>query len=76
MKIVAVKKGQVDGHEVNVAFKLDNGEILDVEKAYSYAKDGKLDGVAGVEREGSKYVRGVNDGDDSNNLDNLPTFED
>lgn len=76
MKIVAVKKGQNDGHEVNVAFKLDNGEILDVEQAYSYAQEGKLEGVVAAEREGTKYIRGVNDGDDNNNLDNLPTFED
>ena len=75
MKIVAVKKGQVDGHEVNVAFKLDNGEILDVEQAYEYAKDGKLDGIVATDRNGTKYIRGVNDGEDNNNLDNLPTFE-
>jgi len=75
MKIVAVKKGTVDGHEVNEAFKLDNGEVIDVETAYQYAKDGKLDGVAAVDREGTKYVRGVNDGEEDNNLDSLPTFE-
>lgn len=75
MKIVAVKKGQKDEHEINVAFKLDNGEILDLEQAYNYAKEGKIEGVAAVDREGTKYLRGVNDGDDSNNLDSLPTFE-
>ena len=74
MKIVAVKKGTVDGHEINEQFKLDNGEIIDVETAYQYAKDGKLEGVVAADREGSKYVRGVNDGDDNNNLDTLPTF--
>ena len=76
MKIVAVKKGQIDDHEVNVAFKLDNGEVLDVEQAYNYAQDGKLDGIVAADRNGIKYIRGVNDGDDNNNLDNLPTFED
>lgn len=75
MKIVAVKKGQQDGHEINVAFKLDTGEILNLDQAYEYAKEGKIDGVAAVDREGSKYLRGVNDGDESNNLDSLPTFE-
>lgn len=75
MKIIAVKKGQRDEHEINVAFKLDNGEILDLEQAYNYAKDGKIEGVVAAEREGTKYLRGVNDGDDSNNLDSLPTFE-
>lgn len=74
MKIVAVKKGTVDGHEVNEQFKLDNGEVIDVETAYQYAQDGKLEGVVAAEREGTKYVRGVNDGDDNNNLDSLPTF--
>jgi hypothetical protein len=74
MKIVAVKKGTVDGHEVNEQFKLDNGEIIDVETAYQYAKDGKLEGVVAADREGTKYVRGINDGDDNNNLDTLPTF--
>lgn len=75
MKIIAVKKGTIDSHEVNIAFKLDNGEILDVEQAYQYAEDGKLEGVVAADRNGTKYIRGVNDGDDSNNLDNLPTFE-
>lgn len=75
MKIIAVKKGQKDEHEINVAFKLDNGEILDLEQAYNYAKDGKIEGVVAADREGTKYLRGVNDGDDSNNLDSLPTFE-
>lgn len=75
MKIVAVKKGQKDEHEINVAFKLDNGEILDLEQAYNYAKEGKIEGVVAADREGTKYLRGVNDGDDSNNLDSLPTFE-
>ena len=74
MKIVAVKKGTVDGHEINEAFKLDNGEIIDVETAYQYATEGKLEGVVGAEREGTKYIRGINDGDDENNLDSLPTF--
>lgn len=74
MKIVAVKKGTVDGHEVNEQFKLDNGEVIDVETAYQYAKDGKLEGVVAADREGTKYVRGINDGDDNNNLDSLPTF--
>lgn len=74
MKIVAVKKGTVDGHEVNEQFKLDNGEVIDVETAYQYAQDGKLEGVVAAEREGTKYVRGINDGDDNNNLDTLPTF--
>ena len=74
MKIVAVKKGTVDGHEVNEQFKLDNGEVIDVETAYQYAQDGKLEGVVAAEREGTKYVRGINDGDDNNNLDSLPTF--
>lgn len=75
MKIIAVKKGQKDEHEINVAFKLDNGEILDLEQAYNYAKEGKIEGVVAADREGTKYLRGVNDGDDSNNLDSLPTFE-
>lgn len=75
MKIIAVKKGQKDEHEINVAFKLDNGEILDLEQAYNYAKDGKIEGVVAADREGTKYLRGVNDGDNSNNLDSLPTFE-
>ena len=75
MKIVAVKKGQKDEHEINIAFKLDNGEILDLEQAYNYAKEGKIEGVVAADREGTKYLRGVNDGDDSNNLDSLPTFE-
>lgn len=74
MKIVAVKKGTVDGHEVNEQFKLDNGEVIDVETAYQYAQDGKLEGVVAADREGTKYVRGINDGDDNNNLDSLPTF--
>ena len=75
MKIVAIKKEIVDGHEINSAFKLDNGEILNVDQAYQYAKDGKLEGIVAADRNGTKYIRGVNDGDDNNNLDNLPTFE-
>lgn len=75
MKIVAVRRGNSDGHEVNEAFKLDNGEVIDTNTAYQYAQEGKLEGVVGAERNGSKYIRGINDGKESNNLDSLPTFE-
>lgn len=55
-------------------FKLDNGQEITDEQAYDMAKSGQLEGVVGATRKGNKYVRAINDGNDSNNLDNLPSF--
>lgn len=73
-KIVAVRRGSSDMNYSNQMFKLDNGQEVTDEQAYDMAKSGQLEGVVGATRKGNKYIRGINDGDNYNNLDNLPSF--
>lgn len=71
-KIVAVRKDDVGKI---IAYKLDNNEIIDVEQAIAMCEIGQLEGYrVGVSRADTRFIRGVGDGDPSNNLDNLPGF--
>lgn len=73
MEIVAVKK---DTNDVITEFKLDNGNIVDLPQAIEMVKNGELDGYnVAKSKSGTEYLRGDADGDSSNNLDSLPTFE-
>lgn len=70
-KVVAVRK---DDQNI-IAYKLEDGTVLDVAGAVTMCQNGQLEGVrVGVSRAGTEFIRGVADGDDSNNLDNLPRF--
>lgn len=71
-KIVKVKKNP-DGDITDVM--LDNGNTLSINQAVMMAKDGLIEGVnVGRSKSGTEYLRGVPNGIESDNLDNLPTF--
>lgn len=72
-RIVAIRK---DKEGIN-AIRLDDGREFDTQVAIDLMTKGELtiDGVRIVEsRDGLSYFRSLQDGDPSNNLDNLPTF--
>lgn len=70
-KIVAVQK---EGVEI-VKYQLDNGEIVDKDQAITMAENGEIEDVSVVDRNGSKYLRSLLDGEEDNNLQNLPEIE-
>lgn len=54
-------------------YRLDNGQIVKKEDAVRLAEEGQISGVVvGVSKKGEKYLKGMPDGDQSNNLDTLP----
>lgn len=70
-RIVAVRREDRD----LVAFKLEDGTVLNVAQAIDMCQAGQLpDYRVGVSRADTLFIRNVGDGDPSNNLDNLPTF--
>ena len=72
MKIIAVQK---DERGVIQQYKLDNNKVVGVEQAIRMVKDNKIENCnVFTTRSGSEAIRSNNDGDESNNLDNLPTF--
>lgn len=72
MKIVAVQK---DEHGVIQQYKLDNGAIIGISQAIHMVKNGEIQNCnVFTTRSGSEAIRSNNDGDSTNNLDNLPTF--
>ncbi len=72
MKIIAVQK---DEKGVIKQYKLDNNQIIDAPQAIQMVKDNKIENCnVFTTRSGSEAIRSNNDGDASNNLDNLPTF--
>lgn len=70
---VAVQK---NGDGDLTAFQTSAGRILNYEQALQAVQNGEIAGVNAFKgRDGDTYIRGDADGDPSNNLDNLPTFE-
>ncbi|MCT2197530.1 DUF3892 domain-containing protein [Paenibacillus sp. p3-SID1389] len=70
---IAVRK---NGDGNLVAFKMSSGRVLDYQQALQEVKAGAIAGVNVFKgRDGEMYIRGDADGDPSNNLDNLPSFE-
>lgn len=59
--------GRVDG------YKLSNGETVSKEQGVALAKTGDISGVAVAVRNGSEYLRSLPDGQEQNNLGNLPS---
>lgn len=58
------------------AFKTSSGRILSYEEALKEVQAGSIAGVNAFKgRDGETYLRGDADGDPTNNLDALPTFE-
>lgn len=72
MKITAVRK---DEHGTIQQYKLDNGNTVTVTQAIQMVKNNEIENCnVFTTRNGSEAIRSNNDGDSSNNLDNLPTF--
>ena len=72
MKIVAVQK---DENGVIQQYKLDNDQVVDVSQAIQMVKNNEIENCnVFTTKSGSEAIRSNNDGDTSNNLDNLPTF--
>ena len=58
-----------------IAYKLDNGEVIEKSKAVEMAKKGYINGVqVSVSKKGEEYLRSLPDGSKSNNLNNMPEF--
>ena len=72
MKIVAVQK---DEKGVIQQYKLENDRVVGVKQAIQMVKNNEIENCnVFTTRSGSEAIRSNNDGDPSNNLDNLPTF--
>lgn len=61
------KDGRVAGYE------LSDGRVLSKREGVALAKQGGIRGVAIASRNGSEYLRSLPDGDESNNLGDLPS---
>lgn len=61
------KNGKIAGYE------LSDGTVLTKREGVALAKQGGIRGVAIASRNGSEYLRSFPDGDESNNLGDLPT---
>ena len=72
MKIIAVQK---DEKGTIQQYKLDNNQVVDVNQAIQMVKNNEIENCnVFTTKNGSEAIRSNNDGDESNNLDNLPTF--
>jgi hypothetical protein len=74
-KIVAIKKDQ----NGDIAYvKTDDGAILSIEEAQVLAREGKIDSLASLDKEGNwtiLYSAGNGETVTGNNLDQLPEFD-
>ncbi|QNU68612.1 DUF3892 domain-containing protein [Ruminiclostridium herbifermentans] len=71
-KIVKVKKNN-EGDITDVM--LQNGTIYPIKEAIMMAKENKIEGVnVGKAKNGREFLRSDPNGYESDNLDNLPTF--
>jgi len=71
-KIVKVKKNS-EGDITDVM--LDNGSVHAIDEAITMAKNDLIDGVnVGKAKNGREYLRSNPNGEESDNLDNLPMF--
>lgn len=61
------KNGKIAGYE------LSDGTVLSKQEGVALAKQGGIKGVAIAARNGSEYLRSLPDGDETNNLGDLPT---
>jgi len=68
-RITALKKerGRIMGYQ------LSDGRILDKADAVMLARQGGILGVGIAQRKGREYLKSLPDGDDNNNLSNLPS---
>lgn len=61
------KNGKIAGYE------LSDGRVLSKREGVALAKQGGIRGVAIASRNGSEYLRSLPDGDETNNLGDLPS---
>ena len=72
MKIIGVRK---DEKGVIQEYKLDSNRVVGVNEAIQMVKNNEIEDCnVFTTRSGSEAIRSNNDGDPSNNLDNLPSF--
>ena len=58
-----------------IGYVLSSGEKVNVEQAIGLAKAGELKHVGvSISKSGKEYIRSLPDGDESNNLENLPSI--
>ncbi|WP_283606808.1 DUF3892 domain-containing protein [Faecalispora anaeroviscerum] len=60
--------GRIEGYQ------LSNGQLISKQQGVELAKAGEIRGVAVAVRNGSEYLRSLPDGQESNNLGNLPSI--
>lgn len=57
------------------SYKLNNGQVIDGAEAVRMCNAGQLPGyMVSVSKYGEEFIRGINDGDESNNLTSKPGF--
>ncbi|RKJ38929.1 DUF3892 domain-containing protein [Acutalibacter sp. 1XD8-33] len=61
------QNGKISGYE------LSDGRVLSKREGVALAKQGGIRGVAIASRNGNEYLRSLPDGDESNNLGDLPS---
>lgn len=58
-----------------IGYVLSSGEKVSVKEAIQMAKEGQLEHVGvSISKGGNEYIRSLPDGDESNNLNNLPSI--
>ncbi|MGL5435289.1 MAG: DUF3892 domain-containing protein [Lachnospiraceae bacterium] len=69
-KIIALVKesGKVTGYQ------LSDGQTISKAEGVSMAKSGEIEGVGVATNQGTEYLKSLPDGDENNNLGNLPSI--
>ena len=57
-----------------VGYQLSDGNVLDKAHGISLAKSGGIKGVGIAKRNSNEYLKSLPDGNENNNLGNLPTI--
>lgn len=71
LKVVAVKKND----EGNLSkFKLNDGRVVNLDECAAMCDCGELSLTHTTGKDGAPVIRSYPDGDESNNLSNLPEF--
>jgi len=65
---VMKKSGRITGYQ------LSNGQTISKEQGVEMAKQNKIHGVGVATNQGTEYLRALPDGNQQNNLNNLPTI--
>lgn len=60
--------GRVNGYQ------LSNGTTVSKEEGVAMAKNGNINGVGIAHRDGKEYLKSIPDGNENNNLSNLPSI--